>query len=197
MTASLLQLKPFCPVLYSQCTAAQWSERRLMRSILHSCSWFLQPVPPQTDTPSLPIVFKPIHQSCYPVCLQRELNVQGNRDSHNLGLALLSLPERWDGWISQGHDCSFLVQGFASQDLPHCGLPIISPSSPRQKGQSGISFPPHHPPAADWPYASGFVFGLGHPRPPRVLLMREAHAVSAQKKICMPGGGEIAWPVYS
>lgn len=167
-----------------------------MKSILHSCSWFLQPVPPWTDTSSLHVVFKPIHQSCYPMCMhmQHELNVQGNRDSYNLGLTLPSLPERWDGWISQGRDCSLLVQGFASQDLPHCGLPIISPSSHRQKkGRSGISFPPQHPPAAAWPYASGFVFGLGHPSPH----VGKAHALPAQKRICMHGGGETAWPVYS
>lgn len=119
--------------------------------------------------------------------------MQGNRGSHNLGLALPNLSERWDGWISQGHGCSFLVQGFTSQDLLHCGLPIISPSLPRQmKGHSGISFPPHQPPAAAWLDAPGFVFGLGTPSPSSVLLMGEAHAVSAQKRICMHGGGETA-----
>lgn len=123
---------------------------------------------------------------------QRESSVQGNRDSHNLGLAFPSLPERWDGWISQGYDCSSPARGFPSRHR----LLISLPSFPEQmKGLSGILFPLHCPPVPAWPYVPGLIFGLGHLQ--RVLPMGEAHSFSTQKRICMHGGGETAWPVYS
>lgn len=57
-----------CPVLGTQCTGAQWSERSLLRSISPGCSQLLQPVPHQADTPSFHIVFKGIRPPCYPMC---------------------------------------------------------------------------------------------------------------------------------
>lgn len=51
-----------------------------MRSILHSYSWFLQPVPPWTDTPSLHMVFKPMHPSCYPVCVHTAAWIEHARE---------------------------------------------------------------------------------------------------------------------
>lgn len=141
-----------------------------------------------SDIPSLHVVLKGIHPSCYPMC------VQGNGDSHNLGLCVLKPPRKISHlaglardmtappqWKDTPHRTDYTIVFFSRADegsLESCFLSTILLHEPGRTSQSSFS-----------------VWGTSAPQ--RVLPMGEVHAVPAQKRICMHGGGDRAWPVYS